>query len=586
MWTKFILGDEVKIPICPTWTEPNGLEWIPVTTTSQLPDRRHFKNVVKDQFYRSPSLAPTCAKDLTSPLKAASEFLLPVLRFILKPTNWNLKFNRKIETTEEELILLILFECALCSYGQKFQTMGGVIRRVFVPENPSEKPLTTAQQVSSVRKTLFSELGVKANWPCGKRIVELRSHIRIFEHTAGTLRGYPAARVSGNIQPLVNVFNAVSKGTVTGSHGWSGHTVWPGIGPAVERMKINNISLCSVRYCEKLLLQRESSDFMKEIETESFTPVCGDRAYTTLERLAECTKRSVPYVGIVKQSCLTKVKDDQPLFSIGESDNFQKRMFCYKLKDSDVFLTCFYDQPGKPPVCFLSNFHTGQPSQNLTKRPQISAIYARLMHTKDTVEDTKSCRNLPFESAVRIFELMTGYLLVNARTAYCLANGLDMATYKMDNFYQDLFREQFTAVDPVSTINIETKVLDTVRVCNWGGCLKRTKEPCANSGCKNMACAKLHSHLVCVDCTNKHLNVLTKGLDLGSHYQPWLNIKKDNITVNAKCCYVPSSVMCKRRTRKLCSVVGCEKAVCDLHRSKLCADCCFNTSSARHYPYM
>ena len=48
------------------------------------------------------------------------------------------------------------------------------------------------------------------------------------------------------------------------------------------------------------------------------------------------------------------------LFPKAKTGNkFKKRMYLYRLENEELYLWIFYDHAGKPPVNFISNFHTG-----------------------------------------------------------------------------------------------------------------------------------------------------------------------------------------------------------------------------------
>ena len=161
---------------------------------------------------------------------------------------------------------------------------------------------------------------------------------------------------------------------------------------------------------------------------------------------------------------------------------------------------------------------------------------------------------------VRLFELLIGYALVNARTAYCVNNGYDLTKYTMVKFYNDLIRERYKTVKIVRSVETVPKGnLNARKICNWKDCTNRTTIPCANHRCDKTACDKIHSCLVCVECAKKPFHTLSI------------------ISERKKCNPVACKVFkhCNLRTTIKCSVFGCDKPVCILHRNKLCTDCCF-----------
>lgn len=169
---------------------------------------------------------------------------------------------------------------------------------------------------------------------------------------------------------------------------------------------------------------------------------------------------------------------------------------------------------------------------------------------------------------VRLFELLIGYSLVNARTAYCVENGYDLTKYTMVKFYNDLIRERYSTVEIVRTVETLSKGnYIRNRVCNWKNCTSRTKIPCANHRCDKTACDIKHSCLVCLECTKKPVETLSI------------------IQEKRPCSQIACEVFdhCKSRTTIKCSVYGCDKPVCGLHRAKLCFDCCFNLKSSAQY---
>lgn len=99
----------------------------------------------------------------------------------------------------------------------------------------------------------------------------------------------------------------------------------------------------------------------------------------------------------------------------------------------------------------------------------------------------------------------------------------------------------------------------TKRRCNWHQCRNRTKKPCANSECDKVACEKLHSHSVCIECAKTQCDRLT--------------ITQKPGYVNKLICKV--AIDCKTTTTIACTL--CRLPVCDAHRYRLCSDCCFNT---------
>ena len=99
------------------------------------------------------------------------------------------------------------------------------------------------------------------------------------------------------------------------------------------------------------------------------------------------------------------------------------------------------------------------------------------------------------------------------------------------------------------------------RRCNWKDCRNRTTHLCANSGCEKIACEKTHSQLVCVECAKKPFDRS--------------NITKEPRKVSQSVCQVVPG--CKIRTTRVCGLLLCDKPVCELHRYKLCWDCCFNS---------
>ena len=105
--------------------------------------------------------------------------------------------------------------------------------------------------------------------------------------------------------------------------------------------------------------------------------------------------------------------------------------------------------------------------------------------------------------------------------------------------------------------------LISLKVCNWKDCKYRTIIPCANHRCNKIACDKKHSCLICVECAKKKVETLSI------------------LQERRKCKQVMCKVFkhCKSLTQIRCGVYGCEKPVCDLHREKLCSDCCFNLKS-------
>lgn len=507
---------------------------------------------MKEDFFKPPTISSSCQKDLSTPLNAASSFLLPIFTETVKHTNENLRAHEEKAITEDDLIVYVLYRLAVICLGEQAGRM--------------------AEQVKTVRDKLFIRLGVKADWPGRNRLCKIPQFIRTFPGSGDNARD--------KIEPLFKLFNETSKDTIQGSHGWSLDEASPKFFgsarnrcptdriPVREGVKPVNFALCSVRYSEKLLLQKKCKTkgmkplSMKDITalldvivTEPSTPVCTDRGYTQLDLLSECTKRSLPYVGTVRPDWL---RGNRPIFPLGQTTDFQQQMYPFKIKGSDVYLTCYYDQEGKPPACFLSNFHTGELAHNLTKRPQISAIYKRLMYGVDQYDLKGSF--MAQKPTVRMFEHIVRYLLVNARTAYCIRNGHDMSKYNMTHFYHDLLRERFKTVELLSTVSILSKVnFIEKKKCSWRGCSKQTSIPCTNSRCNKVGCDPLHSHLVCFECARKPFDRLT------------VSKSKIKTKTTVRCGVVTH---CKNRTTIICCVVGCDTAACGQHRSKLCSDCC------------
>ena len=270
----YTLDPTITIPDFPKHNQ-TGFEWIPVTDKKQLPEHRHFRNVVKPEFYETPTINPSCKKDLSTPFNAAIEFIGPLVNAVLEPTNDSLILHGKKPVTEDDLIQYIMYECALASLGKKHGKM--------------------SEQVSEVRTSVFFKLGIKATWANSKRIQEIRSFLRTY-HATGSDDG------AEKVEPLFKVFNEIAKGVIKGAHGYSldetlgeyhGRTsIYTRMDrkPAGEGFKFHNIALVAVRYSEKLLLAKTCSNakmttcdvvksLMDEIVTESFTPVFGDRGY-------------------------------------------------------------------------------------------------------------------------------------------------------------------------------------------------------------------------------------------------------------------------------------------------------------------
>ena len=128
----------------------------------------------------------------------------------------------------------------------------------------------------------------------------------------------------------------------------------------------------------------------------------------------------------------------------------------------------------------------------------------------------------------------------------------------------ELIRERYQTVEIVRSIETLPKSnLISLKVCNWKDCKYRTIIPCANHRCNKIACDKKHSCLICVECAKKKVETLSI------------------LQERRKCKQVMCKVFkhCKSLTQIRCGVYGCEKPVCDLHREKLCSDCCFNLKS-------
>lgn len=490
------------------------------------------------------------------------EFLGPLFNEVLEPTNQNLSFHGNKEVTAEDLMHLILFEVASASYGEQVPNF--------------------EQEVSVVRDKVFLKLGIKAQWPGKDRLHEIRSFIRAYDPDEVAL---PFEKVSR----LFDVYNETSKNVISGSNIMSADDCLAGYSgrnpiynrqdrkPAKQGFLMNDICLIDARYCSKLLLQKECTflkmgqadivlELIDEIVTEPYTLICCDKGYTTLQIVSECTKKNIGYIGTIRPDWL---QGDRPLFPDGKNKNFQKRMYTFKERSCDMFLTCFYDHAGKKPVCFLSNFHTGELSSNLTKRPKISSIYKRSMFAVDCFDFIArhySIHHKTHKWTVRMFELMCGYLLINARSAYCISNNHDMTTYTMSHFYRDLLKERYTTVEVVHNFTFSPKGLTSRTRCNWQDCSGRSRVPCSNFRCQKIACEKVHSYLICLECSKKNITRLT--------------IVKERRQVKHRQCRLYG---CKNRTTLICSVYGCDMPVCDLHRTKLCYDCCFNTgTSSRH----
>ena len=295
-----------------------------------------------------PFISSSCAKDLSTPLNATTAFLRPMFTTILAHVNENLKLQyEKRVVTEDEVMRYVLFECASASQGQNYSNMD--------------------KEVSQVRSRLFLEIGVKADWPGKDKIQLIRSALRTYRP--------PRNQDDKKIEQLFEQFNHVSSDTISGCHGWSIDGTLRDRKPVLQPV-FNHISLCSVRYSAKLLLP-DGDCFADEMVTQPFTLVCGDRGVNTMNLLMECTNQTVPYLGTVRADWLP---GDCPIFPKSKHNKFKKCQYLFKVKNSDIYLTCHYEQPGKAPECFLSNFHTGDTSLTLTKRPQISAIYNRCVY--------------------------------------------------------------------------------------------------------------------------------------------------------------------------------------------------------------
>ena len=130
-----------------------GIEWIPVTDQRQLPEHRHFKNIVKQEFTPC-SISQTCTKDLSTPLNSAREFVGPILDHVLVNTNELLSADGKKTVTKNELLHFVMFECASSAFGEKIPNF--------------------AEEVSSLRTKLFLEKGLRVDWPGKDRMHEIR----------------------------------------------------------------------------------------------------------------------------------------------------------------------------------------------------------------------------------------------------------------------------------------------------------------------------------------------------------------------------------------------------------------------------
>ena len=143
-----------------------------------------------------------------------------------------------------------------------------------------------------------------------------------------------------------------------------------------------------------------------------------------------------------------------------------------------------------------------------------------------------------------------------------------MTIYTVTTFYRDLLRERFNPVEIVRSINVSHKLLTTNMRCGWKSCTNRSKVPCANLKCRKVACDKAHSYLLCLECCKKNVQKLS--------------IIKEPRKVKCTRCTL---YRCKNRTTLICCIFGCDQPVCDLHRAKLCNDCCFNMGSSAQYNF-
>ena len=77
---------------------------------------------------------------------------------------------------------------------------------------------------------------------------------------------------------------------------------------------------------------------------------------------------------------------------------------------------------------------------------------------------------------------------------------------------------------------------------------------------------KAHSYWLCLECCKKNVSTLSI-------------IKEPRHIKSTKC----TLYRCKNRTTLICCIYGCDQPVCDLHRAKLCYDCCFNIGTSAQY---
>ena len=107
--------------------------------------------------------------------------------------------------------------------------------------------------------------------------------------------------------------------------------------------------------------------------TRATPPQSHDSPEEILELLRAMSKNGIPFVKKVQE----RMKGNFPKFSRDTRKPMTRRLFVYRVKDESIFLHVLYNQWNRPPLLYLSNFHTNTFS-SVPKTPPLIAIYCNL----------------------------------------------------------------------------------------------------------------------------------------------------------------------------------------------------------------
>ena len=172
----------------------------------------------------------------------------------------------------------------------------------------------------------------------------------------------------------------------------------------------------------------------------------------------------------------------------------------------------------------------------------------------------------------RVIETILNYLLINARTAFGVANPItvpNLKKYRMNFFFRALIKSKYKQFDTPDKLQIVLRAKaprNGRKRCFQVGCNKKQAQFCYNEKCAKPVCAE-HYSFICLKCCNSS--------DFYNRATPVKGLVK--IDKRARC----RVKHCNSNSKLLCSNYACRLSTCISHAAYLCFPCTFNLQPTR-----